>query len=476
MAGTGELNALRRLRYAHGQLLPFVKYGSHMTSHISLGMLFLGGGRYTLGTSNASIACLISAFYPRWPNHSCDSKGYLPIFRHLWALAVEPRCLTTRDADSGETVYMPVKLTLKEGAILRTYQYTSPSLIPELMRLVSITVDSPRYWPYHVEIMKSPPSRFAMNVMRSQTIWVKRRSGYLGYGEDPRGNKSIFAFFGSLGDSSTMDSRNSTTEERLSVKSELEQFLTSFSVNSRTIGFADWLCRNDPMQSKLESVGLSFCQQSLLESVLRDEISTATSLMDVFRARQGTSNDGMLGNGMPTLALEDLRLALNFYSYAFRASDGLEREADKPTTKVPLIRVSLLLGAMDVFDAYVKDLRENDVEFMDALKGYLRGEGLRPDLEPATRATLGRKLAIYCTYEKVPGVEVIGAVRRAFAKTVAGWEDKPDAGGDGRLRAPQTLRKDVHMMLRSALMSQGGFATGVISWRAFDDLMASGCF
>ncbi|KAG8883968.1 Anaphase-promoting complex subunit 1 [Tulasnella sp. 332] len=481
MAGTGELNALRRLRYAHGQLLAFVKYGSHMTSHIALGMLFLGGGRYTLGTSNAAIACLICAFYPRWPNNSSDSKGFLPIFRHLWALAVEPRCLTTRDADSGETVYMPVKLQLKEGKMQRTYQYTSPSLIPELMKLVSITVDSPRYWPYHIEIMKRPPSRFAMNVMRSQTIWVKRRSGYLGYGEDPRGNKSIFAFFGSrVGDSSTMDSPTGTTEERLSVKSELEQFLTSFSVNTRTIGFADWLCRNDS-QSQLESVGLSFCQQSLLESVIRDKTSTANSLMDVFRARQGTSFDQILGNGMPTLALQDLRLALDFYSYSFRASDGAkatnrERESDKSATKVPLIRVSLLQAAMDVFDNYVRDLRENDVEFMDALKGYLRGEGLQPDLDPSTRAELGKKLSIYLTYEKFPGVEVIGAVRRAFAKTIAGWEANPNAGGDGRPRAPQTLRKDIHMMLRSALMLQSGFPTGEMNWRAFDDVMASGCF
>ncbi|KAG9007464.1 Anaphase-promoting complex subunit 1 [Tulasnella sp. JGI-2019a] len=481
MAGTGELNALRRLRYAHGQLLPFVKYGSHMTSHIALGMLFLGGGRYTLGTSNAAIACLICAFYPRWPNHSSDSKGFLPIFRHLWALAVEPRCLTTRDADTGETVYMPVKLQLKEGKMLRTYQYTSPSLIPELMKLVSITVDSPRYWPYHIEVMKSPPSRFAMNVMRSQTIWVKRRSGYLGYGEDPRGNKSIFAFFGSrVGDSSTMDSPTGTAEERLSIKSELEQFLTSFSVDSRIIGFADWLCRNDP-QSQLDAVGMSYCQQSLLESVLRNKTSTAPSLMDVFRAKHGTSFDRMLGNGMPTLALQDFRLALNFYSYSFRTSNGSkaterERESDKSTTKVPLIRVSLLQAAVDVFDAYVRDLRDNEPDFMDTLKGYLRGEGLGQDMDPAVRVEMGKKLAIYLAYEQVPGVEVIGAVRRASAKMMAGWEANPNAAGDIKTQSPQTLRKDVHMILRSTLMSQNGFPTGGMSWRAFDDMMSSGCF
>jgi hypothetical protein len=41
------------------------KYGVHsILTHMSLGLLFLGGGRYTLGTSDAVIACMVTAFFP----------------------------------------------------------------------------------------------------------------------------------------------------------------------------------------------------------------------------------------------------------------------------------------------------------------------------------------------------------------------------------------------------------------------------
>src|SRR5712672_3434984 len=67
MAGTGEINCLRRLRYSYGMYNQANRYGTHMATHMSLGLLFLGGGRYTLGSSDAAIACLVAAFFPRFP-------------------------------------------------------------------------------------------------------------------------------------------------------------------------------------------------------------------------------------------------------------------------------------------------------------------------------------------------------------------------------------------------------------------------
>ena len=90
MAGTGEVNTFRRLRYAYGMYNHPIRYGSHVATHMSIGILFLGGGRYTLGTSNAAIASMIAAFYPRFAHLSSDNKSYLQAYRHLWTLAVEP--------------------------------------------------------------------------------------------------------------------------------------------------------------------------------------------------------------------------------------------------------------------------------------------------------------------------------------------------------------------------------------------------
>ena len=54
MAGTGDLDVIRLVRFLRSRVGPArhstVTYGSHMALHMSLGLLFLGGGRYTLNT------------------------------------------------------------------------------------------------------------------------------------------------------------------------------------------------------------------------------------------------------------------------------------------------------------------------------------------------------------------------------------------------------------------------------------------
>ena len=75
MAGTGEINCLRRFRYAHAQVTQPNKYGVHMATHMAIGLLFLGGSRYTLGISHCDIACLLAAFYHAFARESRAITG-----------------------------------------------------------------------------------------------------------------------------------------------------------------------------------------------------------------------------------------------------------------------------------------------------------------------------------------------------------------------------------------------------------------
>lgn len=195
MSGTGELNVLRRLRVSHGQEGAGVNYGTHMAMHMACGILFLGRGHYTLGNSNLAIAAMSIAFFPRFLASPGDNKAYPQAFRHLWALAVEPRCLMARDADTQETVYMPVKVKLNEGEKVRQQSLISPTLIAPFESLMSIEVDSPRYWPIIYDL--SNP-RDEETLVRTRTIHVKRKAGFLDYNTDPRGNRSIFVRAGSM--------------------------------------------------------------------------------------------------------------------------------------------------------------------------------------------------------------------------------------------------------------------------------------
>lgn len=78
MAGTGNLEVMRLVRHLRRRVgvnsSSVVTYGSHLMTHMALGLLFLGGGRYTLSNSPSAIAALIAAFYPKFPTHSNDNR------------------------------------------------------------------------------------------------------------------------------------------------------------------------------------------------------------------------------------------------------------------------------------------------------------------------------------------------------------------------------------------------------------------
>ncbi|XP_012268770.2 anaphase-promoting complex subunit 1 isoform X2 [Athalia rosae] len=77
MAGTGDLQILRICRYIRTRVGPassVVTYGSHLATHMALGLLFLGGGRYTLSNSPSAVAALLIALFPKFPTHSNDNR------------------------------------------------------------------------------------------------------------------------------------------------------------------------------------------------------------------------------------------------------------------------------------------------------------------------------------------------------------------------------------------------------------------
>ena len=143
MAGSGDLFVLRRLRTLHGRTDQETPYGSHLAGHMAIGALFLGGGTYTFGTSNLAVASLLCAFYPLFPTDELDNKSHLQAFRHLWALAAEPRCIVCKDSESGKVVSAHIIVDMKDGS---TRQLTAPCLLPELADITRISSKEQGYW------------------------------------------------------------------------------------------------------------------------------------------------------------------------------------------------------------------------------------------------------------------------------------------------------------------------------------------
>ncbi|PWN51134.1 hypothetical protein IE53DRAFT_368325 [Violaceomyces palustris] len=209
LSGSGDLELLKVLRLAHGQADASHNYGSHMAIHMSLGLLFLGGGRFSLGTSDSAIAFMIISFFPRFPINNSDNRSHLQALRHLWYLAVEPRLLIAKDVDTREVCYLPVEVslyakTMSEGAKVgvkeekakgqregEKLELFSPALLPDFERIRSIRTKSPRYWPTSLEVSESIQHSRALVCTR--VINVKRRNGYLSYSIDPKGNRSVLS-------------------------------------------------------------------------------------------------------------------------------------------------------------------------------------------------------------------------------------------------------------------------------------------
>ena len=172
-AGTGDLEILRRLRSLHGRVDAETPYGSHLASHMALGVLFLGGGCHTFGTSDIAVASLLCAFYPLFPTSVLDNQSHLQAFRHLWVLAIEPRCLIPRDVETRRPISVPIAYTLKDG---REETATAPCLLPPLDTLVSVATKSKEYWEVRFDFASNPAHIAAFE--KNQTIYLRRRAAY----------------------------------------------------------------------------------------------------------------------------------------------------------------------------------------------------------------------------------------------------------------------------------------------------------
>ncbi|KLO17751.1 hypothetical protein SCHPADRAFT_994092 [Schizopora paradoxa] len=391
MAGTGEINCLRRLRYAHGMYNAPIRYGSHMATHMALGMLFLGGGRFTLGSSDAAIACMVAAFFPRFPALSSDNRSYLQAMRHLWVLAVEPRCLVARDVDTKEVIYLPTKIRFKEGDNIVGAQMISPTLIPSLDRLLSIKVDTPRYWPFYLDIANCPPHKETL--LRSQTLYVKRRTMFLSYLEDPKGSRSLFVRSGmSTGEAASLD-HPQLSDGAVHPASDLHQFITSHSNDISFIAFADRFCRGDGV-TEAEKVLSSFCHAALLDCIIQDKPQVLSSYLMLYRTRIMNPRSRYF-----QLEQQEITRVAEFYLRLFeRRFSGRTEGITRPS----LIRESSVVSAVNAVSDRLRKISDSP-ELQRAIRAYILNQRDSPDLqETDSYPDLNHHIAWYLSKHAVP--------------------------------------------------------------------------
>ncbi|KAM4607119.1 anaphase-promoting complex subunit 1 [Polymixia lowei] len=244
MSGSGNLKVLQLCRFLHKRTSGEMNYGFHMAHHMALGLLFLGGGRFTLSTSNSAIAALLCALYPHFPAHSTDNRYHLQALRHLGVLAAEPRLLVPVDVDSLKPCYALLDITYKETQWYEetTVELMAPTMLPELHLLKRVKVKGPRYWELSIDLSKGTQHLRSI-LSRDGVLYVKLRAGQLPYKDDPQGWKSLLA--------STV---NHHTSEVRAFKPEA---ISTFTSEAALVSFAEFFCKaSEGMKHRQDTVAL----------------------------------------------------------------------------------------------------------------------------------------------------------------------------------------------------------------------------
>uniref|UniRef100_A0A3B5Q131 Anaphase promoting complex subunit 1 n=1 Tax=Xiphophorus maculatus TaxID=8083 RepID=A0A3B5Q131_XIPMA len=245
MAGSGNLKVLQLCRFFHKRTGGEMNYGFHMAHHMALGLLFLGGGRYTLSTSNSAIAALLCALYPHFPAHSTDNRYHLQALRHLAVLAAEPRLLVPVDVDSLKPCYALLEVTYKGTKWYNetTVELMAPTLLPELHLLKEVKqIKGPRYWELSLNLSKETQHLKSI-LVRDGVLYVKLRAGQLPYKDDPQGWKSLLA--------TAVSHRNS------GVTAFKPEAISTFTSEPALISFAEFFCKtSEGLKSREDSLML----------------------------------------------------------------------------------------------------------------------------------------------------------------------------------------------------------------------------
>ncbi|XP_007551191.1 anaphase-promoting complex subunit 1 isoform X2 [Poecilia formosa] len=366
MAGTGNLKVLQLCRFFHKRTGGEMNYGFHMAHHMALGLLFLGGGRYTLSTSNSAIAALLCALYPHFPAHSTDNRYHLQALRHLAVLAAEPRLLVPVDVDSLKPCYALLEVTYKGTKWYNetTVELMAPTLLPELHLLKQVKVKGPRYWELSLDLSKETQHLKSI-LVRDGVLYVKLRAGQLPYKDDPQGWKSLLA--------TAVSHRNS------GVTAFKPEAISTFTSEPALISFAEFFCKtSEGLKSREDS--LMLFSAMLYECVTQE----CPEMLPTYIAMEQAVGALHQGDLQQTFPLWQLRLVVELW-------DGrmLRGPANKHDTLLTSEFLPVMKNAVDVsLDNWLQD-------HSSVVSSYMRGEVLSRDAQSIM-------LACFLVYRSIP--------------------------------------------------------------------------
>uniref|UniRef100_A0A3Q2YK66 Anaphase promoting complex subunit 1 n=1 Tax=Hippocampus comes TaxID=109280 RepID=A0A3Q2YK66_HIPCM len=318
MSGTGNLKVLQLCRFLHYRTGSEMNYGFHMAHHMALGMLFLGGGRFSLSTSNSAIAAMLCALYPHFPSHSTDNRYHLQALRHLIVLAAESRLLVPVDVDSLKPCYALLEVTYKKTDWYdeTTVELMAPTMLPELHLLKRVRVKGPRYWELCIDLIKEVQHLKSV-LSKDGVLYVKLRAGQLPYKDDPQGWKSLLG--------SAVNQRSS------GIRAFKLEAISTFTSEPTLLSFAEFFCKA-PDGMKHETVALFSAM--LYECVAQE----CPEMLPTYIAIQQAVGALCRGELQHSFALWQMRLVVELWDSRLLRRPGNCRDALLSSEFLPVMK------------------------------------------------------------------------------------------------------------------------------------------
>uniref|UniRef100_V5E6P4 Anaphase-promoting complex subunit 1 C-terminal domain-containing protein n=1 Tax=Kalmanozyma brasiliensis (strain GHG001) TaxID=1365824 RepID=V5E6P4_KALBG len=373
LAGSGDVDLLRHLRRAHGDVDGDTCYGSHMATHMALGLLFLGGGRFTLGTSDLAVAALLISFVPPFPRSSGDNRAHLQAFRHLWYLAIEPRLLVATDVDSNQLVSLPVHIAEGDAIASDNKRTFTPLLLPNRHLSGSIRSATDRYWSASIDgssisdrnvVTGSAAARAARASASatSQMLFVKRKAAHLDYLADPNGSRSLTS---RALETAPMDVSGDAAERIGPGVPELREATRGFSAAGKQCELVRCLGQisgssSDADQISQSDATVSAMRALVMECLTMDKMYVLPAYASIVQLKHDNGVDALF---QPS---RDIRLADDFYQHHFARlfAEGNDDGASKP---LPLVQPALLTLLRLHAQEQARKVFEGDAAVRDAV-------------------------------------------------------------------------------------------------------------
>lgn len=354
MAGTGDLDVLRICRHLRSRISQpsgCVLYGFHMAIHMALGLLFLGGGKFTLSTNPFAVGAMVCAFFPKFPTHSNDNRYHLQAFRHLYVLAVERRFIIPRDIDTGKAVYANLLVKFKDTSWYKNVKYkiTAPCLLPEPKLLKEVRIDDSRYWPIVFEDNKNWDMLKHL-LENNGNLYLKQKAGYLPYTSDPKGLHNLL----------TKTLAKDNVKEWVSKTKSMNKFSCDPIVYSFATSFLK------PVAKTMQEIEWQQQLSSLLyECALEEKMEILPTCLALCQMAEKMKKESNM------LELWQLKLML--------ANQQRSEATDKP----PLLSSDFTLAIKNQLEKVIGILTQGQKEYIVSyLSGKKNGFQLPPDLAP----------------------------------------------------------------------------------------------